>query len=398
MQALQSKLKNTPRTPAEQQEYQRVYGELLDVQAQIQRAEANFAMTGQFADYARARERQAAGLDPIGNPVLNAGSNPQNPLLSPLGRDRVANLENSGLGSGVAARTGAGQALTPGEIAMLQEQREGLITQNQQIQQTLRALQPGDQVLADNLKQEQATVLAQLRDIDAKLAGVPQSQNLNPSVPNPNQNPFVIPQANQLPTVTAPGGDIALRMQKVNQAAVLLREAGLPQLAGYATNEVPRLSDPNFVETQLVPGSWAEAGGLPGDKNNPFKQVGAKDIENILAKIDDLTAQVNSLKQTLSDVEVQLKLLTRGSVYAPPADSNEQFDAYDAAVDAVNAAQAVQNAVDTPHENPTPAAEALGTDVPQTQNGQDNLPPIPGAEDIDAPEGSDIGTSENETF
>ncbi|MBP5622903.1 MAG: hypothetical protein J6X44_12915, partial [Thermoguttaceae bacterium] len=347
--------------------------------------------------YRQERDRQAgiSGLEAATQ--ANADPlDPQNPLAAAQRQNRLQALNESGLNvGGVAARTDMGANLTPAEVAMLNEQKEGLLQQYNQIQQTLRALQPGDAALADNLKQEQATLAAQLRDIDARLAAAPKASLDAQRAPQaPAANPFAIPPANQLPQPNfhVDGtNNISARMQMVNQAAQLLRQAGLAQLANYATSEVPRLADPNFTETRLVPGAWADSDGVADAKNNPFKQVGAKEIEQINTKIDDLTAKVQKLTQTLADVETQLKLLTRNSIIATQSPENAALlDAFSpAAIDQDPMPAPMEAEIDASDAEPDPAVDAIpqSSTVPVTPNAP--LPPIPGEDDIDAPEGSD---------
>ena len=108
--------------------------------------------------------------------------------------------------------------------------------------------------------------------------------------------------------------NIMEKMQKANQAAQLLREAGLIQLAGHVTNEIPRMSTPNFTETNLVPGAWAQSAGLDDEANNPFHMVSPRDIEGINNSIDELKTKIDLLSQSLADVETQLKLLSHQQV------------------------------------------------------------------------------------
>ena len=389
VQSLQAQLQRMPTSLAEQQEQQQIYAELLKAQSQLQQMEAT---QGQFSAYRQERDRQAgvSGLEAAAQ--LNADpSDPLNPLTAAQRQNRFQALGESGLNSGaIAARTDMGAGLTPAEVAMLNEQKEGLLQQYNQIQQTLRALQPGDAALADNLKQEQATLAAQLRDIDARLAAAPKASLDAQRAPQvPNANPFVIPPANQLPQQNFPANgtnNISARMQMVNQAAQLLRQAGLAQLADYATSEVPRLADPNFTETKLVPGAWADSDGVAGAKNNPFKQIDAKEIEQINTKIDDLTAQVQKLTQTLADVETQLKLLTRNSIIATQTPENAALlDAFSPAP--IDQEPAPIDAGLDADIDPAAAAIPQSSTIPAPAEAP--LPPIPGEEDIDAPEGSD---------
>ena len=270
-----------------------------------------------------------------------------------------------------AARTAQGPSLTVGEAALLREQKEGLTQQYRQIQQTLRALQPNEAALAENLRKEQATIAAQLLEIDARLASVPQdplaAQPIQPNVPAVGQ----IPIQNQLmpvPNAFDAGNDLNARIQKVNQAAQLLREAGLVMLANYAANEAPRLADPNYTEQNLVPGSWAEEEGLAEARNNPFQQVGKDDLDKITTNVDDLKARIDKLAQTLADVETQLKLLTRNSVYAPPADAAEDLQGTMEAVDAVQPAPS--DDLTAPETEPAATPEA----APQIEGPQPATP------------------------
>ncbi len=389
IQSLQARLQRAPTSLAEQQDQQQVYAELLKTQTQLQQLEAT---RGQFSQYRQERDRQAdvSGLD-----AAQGNVDPLDPLSSAQRQNRFQTLNDSGLNvGGVAARTDPGPRLTPGEVAMLREQKEGLLQQYNQIQQTLRALQPGDAALADNLKQEQATLAAQLRDIDARLAAAPQASLDAQQAPQvPNAGAFAIPPANQLSqrNFSVDANNISARMQMVNQAAQLLRQAGLAQLANYATSEVPRLADPNFTETRLAPGAWAEGDGTAESRNNPFKQVGAREIEQINTKIDDLTAQVQKLTQTLADVETQLKLLTRNSIIATQTPENaaliyafspEPVNSDPTSFDA-DASEAIDGAFGTPFDGANPQSS------PQPAPSESALPPIPGEEDVDAPEGSD---------
>ena len=363
-QALQAQIQHMPTSLAEQRAQQEAANELISVQGQIQQLEAQ---GDRFSAYRQARDQQALGAFPgQGQPAA------ANPLAEAQAQNRRQTLAESGLNSGSpAARTAQGPSLTVGEAALLREQKEGLTQQYRQIQQTLRALQPNEAALAENLRKEQATIAAQLLEIDARLASAPQdplaAQPIQPNVPAVGQ----IPIQNQLmpvPNAFDAGNDLNARIQKVNQAAQLLREAGLVMLANYAANEAPRLADPNYTEQNLVPGSWAEEEGLAEARNNPFQQVGKDDLDKITTNVDDLKARIDKLAQTLADVETQLKLLTRNSVYAPPTGASEDLQGTMEAVDAVQPAPS--DDLTAPETEPAATPEA----APQIEGPQPATP------------------------
>lgn len=375
-QALQAQIQHMPSSLAEQRAQQEAANELISVQGQIQQLEAQ---GDRFSAYRQARDQQALGAFPgQGQPAAT------NPLAEAQAQNRRQTLAESGLNSGApAARTAQGPSLTAGEAALLREQKEGLTQQYRQIQQTLRALQPNEAALAENLRKEQATIAAQLLEIDARLASAPQdplaAQPIQPNVPTAGQ----IPIQNQLmpvPNAFDAGTDLNVRIQKVNQAAQLLREAGLVQLANYAANEAPRLADPNYTEQNLVPGSWAEGEGLAEARNNPFQQVGKDDLDKITSNVDDLKARIDKLAQTLADVETQLKLLTRNSVYAPPAGAAEGLQETMEAVEDVQPAPS--DDMTAPETEPAATPEAAPQDEgpqPATPDGLKDLEELDGA-------------------
>ena len=130
-----------------------------------------------------------------------------------------------------------------------------------------------------------------------------------------------IPPENRLPAFagaseSTDGNDVAAKMQKAQEAAEILRSVGLVNLAGLATAEIPRLADPNFAETRYVPGTWTEGAGLAEERYNPFQQISKDEIDAIKTSIDDLKTRVDSLTEIMSNVETQLKLLTRQTVDA----------------------------------------------------------------------------------
>ncbi len=308
--ALEAQLAVLPTTAAEQEAYQKVVAELSALQRQIQQAEATL---GDFASYKRARAAQE-GNDPFAASPNVANAPDASALLG------------AGLGTPATSPTAA-LSLAPGEAEALRAQKEELTRQYRQLLQTMRALSPNDEALASTLQAEQTTILNQLKEIDERLASAPVAVPTQPAVPNALPNigldPSVaIPPENRLapsPSLDLIGGaDAAAKIQKANEAAALLREAGLVNLASLAAAEIPRLADPNFAETRFVPGTWAEGAGLAEERYNPFQQISKDEIDAIKTSIDDLKARVDSLTEIMSNVETQLKLLTRQTVDAAP--------------------------------------------------------------------------------
>ncbi|MGN0911144.1 MAG: hypothetical protein ACI4NV_07000 [Thermoguttaceae bacterium] len=344
---LQASLQTMPTSVEEQNAQQKAIQELSALQAQAMRLESEAA---NYSAFKQAREAQNASAnlnDPygLGNPALNA-PNDQN--------SRQALLDASGLNSGYLNQRFDANALSTGEAALLREQKADLVLQYQQIQQTLRALQPGEEVLAQTLRQELQTIYAQLKDLDAKLASAPATPDPT-TTPAPQNDPLAgIPEANRLltpdPNALNVYNEQSARMQKASDAARLLREAGLFKLAGHVDNEVARMSNPNYQETNLVEGSWAASAGQAEEANNPFHIVTPKDIEGLNDSINDLKTRVDKLGDALSGIETILKLLTRQQVsgYIPQAEQQ-------AAPAPTNDATLPAPSVATPAPDATPA-------------------------------------------
>lgn len=343
---LQASLQTMPTSVEEQNAQQKTIQELSALQSQAMRLESEAA---NYSAFKQAREAQNASgnlNDPyaLANPALNA----------PNAQDsRQALLDASGLNSGYLNQRFDANALSNGEAALLREQKADLVLQYQQIQQTLRALQPREEVLAQTLRQELQTIYAQLKDLDAKLASAPATPA--PTTPVQQNDPLAgIPEANRLvtpdPNALNVYNEQNARMQKASDAARLLREAGLFKLAGHVDNEVARMLNPNYQETNLVEGSWAASAGQAEEANNPFHIVTPKDIEGLNASINDLKTRVDKLGDALSGIETILKLLTRQQVsgYIPQA---EQQAAPAPTTDATLPAPSVA----TPEPDATPA-------------------------------------------
>ena len=302
---LEARLRVLPTSPAEQEAYQKLVAELSALQWQIQQAEA---AAGDFASYRRARAAQE-GVDPFAASPTVANAPNASELLA------------AGLGTPAASPVAA-LPLAPGEAELLRAQKEELTQQYRQLLQTMRALSPNDEALASTLQMEQTTILNQLKEIDERLANAPQTP-ATPTLPNALPNlggdfETAIPPENRLPDAASldlvGGNDVATKMQKAQEAAEILRSVGLVNLAGLAAAEIPRLADPNFAETRYVPGTWTEGAGLAEERYNPFQQVSKDEIDAIKTSIDDLKTRVDSLTEIMSNVETQLKLLTRQTV------------------------------------------------------------------------------------
>ena len=313
--ALEARLRQAPTTAAEQEEYLKIVSEHSALQRQIQQAEAT---AGDFASYRRARAAQE-GVD-LGA-VPNAGLN-----ADPLAAPNAVPAPGSNAGRlGAASAVGSNVPptalpLAPGEAELLRSQKEELTAQYRQLQQTMRALSPSDEALATTLRTEQTTILNQLKEIDERLTSAPAAPAFPNALPTPGGDfENAIPPENRLSSFVGAseltgGNDVAAKMQKANEAAAILREVGLVNLANLATTEIPRLADPNFVETRFVPGTWTEGAGLAEERLNPFQQISADEIDAIKTSIDDLKTRVDSLTEIMSNVETQLKLLTRQAV------------------------------------------------------------------------------------
>ena len=307
---LEAQLRVLPTTPAEQEAYQKVVAELSALQRQIQQAEA---AVGDFSTYRQARDAQA-GSAPFAAPTNGANAPNAAPLAAGLGTP--------------ASSPAAALPLAPGEAELLRAQKEELTRQYRQLLQTMRALSPSDEALATTLRAEQTTLLNQLKEIDERLTSAPQTPTA-PAFPNALPNlggdpNAAIPPENRLSSFGGAseligGNDVAAKMQKAEEAATLLREIGLVNLAGLAAAEIPRLADPNFAETRYVPGTWTEGAGLAEERYNPFQQISKDEIDAIKTSIDDLKTRVDSLTEIMSNVETQLKLLTRQTVDAAPS-------------------------------------------------------------------------------
>ncbi|MBR5627018.1 MAG: hypothetical protein IKW74_05280, partial [Thermoguttaceae bacterium] len=214
-------------------------------------------------------------------------------------------MNNSGLPSDadIAALTANQAGMDP---FFLQQRKAELTQQIRQIQQTLRFLQPQDEAFAQNLQNQQKELLEQLKNVNEALMN--QSANKNemgtafPATSDMPDNPALLGNESQL--IGDLGNEPPLasgmqvdKVQLVNQAIRLLRQAGLNNLADHAMLEVPRLSDPNFVETPII-----------GAQNGTFDAQG---------EIEKLNATITGLKSQVEAISADLALLKGQQVPAP---------------------------------------------------------------------------------
>ena len=201
--------------------------------------------------------------------------------------------------------------------ALLKQIKEELTFQLKQLQQTLTTLGPQDAALSTALKEQETDLLKQLTDINAKLGASAQGATesspnaLDPNAPllptDPNANAGM--NADMINT-----GDVADRIAKVSQAAILLREAGLVELANHALNQAGSLSDPNFVEAPISATQQAPSGA---EWFAPGQAAQSQDIAELKETSAAMKAQIDQMVSDLKNIDAQLKLLSRQAVAAP---------------------------------------------------------------------------------
>lgn len=197
--------------------------------------------------------------------------------------------------------------------ALLKQIKEELTFQIKQLQQTLAVLGPQDEALSATLKEQEAELLKQMADVNGKLgqaadpnAPVDPNAAISPSVPaDPNApNRF---NAAMTADPTAPMNLNAFhdKVAKAQQAAMLLQEAGLVELANHALNQAAGLGNPNFTEAPLpnAGADWFNPGGAKAD-----------DIAELKATVAELKTQLDAVTASLTEINTQLKLLSRQSV------------------------------------------------------------------------------------
>ncbi|MBQ1456608.1 MAG: hypothetical protein IIZ25_12260 [Thermoguttaceae bacterium] len=193
--------------------------------------------------------------------------------------------------------------------ALLRQIKEELTFQIQQIQQTLGMLGPQEEALASALNGQKGELLQQLKEIETRLGAAPADAAAQlpgnipaagPDAPPAADTPVGTPIADQAAAASA----FTERTAKINQAAALLREAGLNDLA-----EIIIQTDPSaMVDFQANQNQFAGQNQWYSPDQPVTEKVG-----ELKGTIDELKAEIDSLKTELQDISAQLRLLTRQS-------------------------------------------------------------------------------------
>ncbi len=241
----------------------------------------------------------------------------------------------------------------PVNASVLQHMKNEWTFQLQQIQQMLRSLQPQDEQLAKTLKEQQAEILKDLKDVNEQLEKMgpnaatsemdplfqgilDETQRKMGQIPNPNtssvpaNNPLAalnqnnkanaagVPLDNNLTGLDSglnanAAADSEQKIKKVENAIILLREAGLPLLANQAANQIPNLLNPAFTEEPLNTGINPPVPGLTDITGaaNPYEPLPSKEVTELKTLISELKGQLSQMANDLTDVQTQLKLLSR---------------------------------------------------------------------------------------
>ena len=203
--------------------------------------------------------------------------------------------------------------------ALLRQIKEELTFQIQQIQQTLGMLGPQEEALATALNSQKGELLEQLKEIETRLGAAPADPAAqlpgNPPAAAPAASPAPVPPAADTPVGTpiadpaASENAFAERTAKITQAAALLREAGLNDLA-----EIIIQTDPSAM-VDFPAGQNPLANQPLAGQNQWYSpdQPVAERVGELKGTIDELKAEIDSLKTELQDISAQLRLLTRQS-------------------------------------------------------------------------------------
>ncbi|MDO4587776.1 MAG: hypothetical protein Q4C95_10835 [Planctomycetia bacterium] len=233
----------------------------------------------------------------------------------------------------------------------LENVKEELTLQLKQLQQTLRALQPQDVILAQTLREQQSTLLNQLKGINDQIdalkrqnSGSIQTPDSLMSLNNSYAIPNVLPPVTDNNSGTLPGlmsssgdlnatnlnpenyllnspNDATTKMRKANEAAQILREVGLNDLANQILNIIPQMMNPDFKEP--VQNQWNDNPNLIDSINNPFQTVPSTEVTELKGSISELRSEIEKMSQELVEMNTQLKLLSRQAVSAPFSYPNE---------------------------------------------------------------------------
>lgn len=227
---------------------------------------------------------------------------------------------------------------------VLENVKEELTLQLKQLQQTLRALQPQDVILAQTLREQQLTLLNQLKGINDQIdalkhqnSGAIQTPDSLASLNSSNAIPNVLPPVADINSATLPGSilpgdlnatnlnpenyllnspnDATTKMRKANEAAQILREVGLNDLANQILNIIPQMMNPDFKEP--VQNQWNDNPNLIDSINNPYQTIPSAEVTELKGAISELRSEIEKMSQELVEMNTQLKLLSRQAVSAP---------------------------------------------------------------------------------
>ena len=293
--------------------FQSIGAELRDIQARIQEQSLPQAFPG-MPNAAMPQNPQAAMPQQPGMPQVGLPQNPNAPFGAPFPAQNGA-MPNVPAGAfnpqgGMPQVQGGFDPMN--DPALYKQIKEELTFQLKQLQQTLSVLGPQDEALSATLKEQQTDLLKQLADVNGKLGQPADSMAADPNAaiaPNISADPNAANGLN--PAIAAdPTAPMNLnafndKVAKAQQAAMLLQEAGLVELANHALNQAAELGNPNFTEAPLpnAGGDWFNPGGAKAD-----------DIAELKATIAELKTQLDTMSASLTEITTQLKLLSRQSV------------------------------------------------------------------------------------
>lgn len=287
--------------------------ELLDELALLKTDDANYAERFQSIG-AELRDiqlqMQEQPIAPQAFPNMPQGMNAPGMNAVPFGgMPNPASGLNGNLPAGAFAPQGAapvqGNFDPMNDPALLKQIKEELTFQLKQIQQTLTMLGPQDEALSTTLKEQQADLLKQLQDVNGKLGEPADSTAAAPTAPGAPAIPGDPATALQGADPTAPINVEAFtdKMAKINQAATLLQEAGLPELANAALNQAAAGGGAPLADNPSANADWYNPGGAK-----------AEDIAEMKGAMAEMKAQLDAVTAALADINTQLKLLSRQSV------------------------------------------------------------------------------------
>ena len=221
--------------------------------------------------------------------------------------------------------------------AFYQQLREDITSQLRQIQDMLRTLQPQDEQLSKMLKGQQAELMSQLQELDKQMGAAGTAKNtaktdpatasattptadatgLTPSIPPAAAIPPaalspVSPAAPVTPSVELPVSGASLpnaeQSKKIEQAAKLLREAGLEQMAV----QVSMMGNLPLPEGgAAAPFSWnGENNSLNSRARDPFAAEPSQEVVELKKSVEELKSDLQKVSTELENITSQLKLIS----------------------------------------------------------------------------------------